>query len=59
MWTMKNRDDRDRLRYPSALTDGVWQPVKPLIPSAMRGGVKRADMREAANCTMRAVSPAM
>jgi hypothetical protein len=29
MWTTENRPryDRDRLRYPSDLTDAEWQPV--------------------------------
>ena len=34
MWTTENRPryDRDRLRYPSDLTDEEWSLVEPLIP---------------------------
>jgi hypothetical protein len=40
MWTMENRPryDRDKLRYPSDLTDEEWPLVEPLIPQAKRGG---------------------
>jgi len=40
MWTTENRGryDRDRLRYPSVLTDEEWKLVEPLIPPAKRGG---------------------
>jgi transposase len=43
MWTTENRHryDRDKLRYPSDLTDAEWQLVEPLIPPAKRGGGKR------------------
>ena len=43
MWTTENRHryDRDKLRYPSDLTDAEWQLIKPLIPPAKRGGGKR------------------
>ena len=43
MWTTENRPryDRDRLRYPSDLTDEEWSLVEPLIPPAKRGGRKR------------------
>jgi transposase len=43
MWTNENRDsyNRDRLRYPSDLTDAEWALVEPLIPRAKRGGNKR------------------
>ena len=43
MWTTENRGryDRDRLRYPSDLTDEEWKHVEPLIPPAKRGGDKR------------------
>ncbi len=36
MWTNENRDsyNRDRLRYPSDLTDAEWALVEPLIPPA-------------------------
>jgi hypothetical protein len=48
MWTAENRHryDRDKLRYPSDLTDAEWQLIKPLVPPAKRGGGKRTvDMR--------------
>ena len=34
MWTSENRakDDRDKLRYPSYVTDEEWAHVEPLIP---------------------------
>ena len=43
MWTTENRPryDRDKLRYPSDLTDEEWSLVEPLIPPAKRGGRKR------------------
>src|SRR6185437_12580380 len=43
MWTTENRHryDRDKLRYPSDLTDAEWQLIRPLIPPAKRGGGKR------------------
>ena len=43
MWTAKNRPryNRDRLRYPSDLTDEEWTLVEPLIPPGKRGGGKR------------------
>ena len=49
MWTIKNRPryNRDKLRYPSDLTDAEWAYVEPLIPPAKRGGGKRrVDMRD-------------
>jgi len=49
MWTTENRPryNRDKLRYPSDLTDAEWQHIEPLIPPAKRGGGKRrASMRE-------------
>ena len=49
MWTTANRPkyNRDKLRYPSDLTDSEWGHVEPLIPPAKRGGRKRkADVRE-------------
>ena len=52
MWTIENRHryDRDKLRYPSDLTDAEWQLIKPLIPPAKRGGGKRTvNMREVVN----------
>src|ERR1035437_1676286 len=42
-WTIKNRPryNRDKLRYPSDLTEAEWAHIKPLIPPAKRGGGKR------------------
>ena len=55
MWTTENRAryDRERLRYPSDLTDVEWAYVEPLIPPAKRGGGKRTvDVREVVNGVM-------
>ncbi len=55
MWTPENRPlyDRDKLRYPSDLTDAEWQHIGPLLPPAKRGGGKRTvDMREVVNGVM-------
>jgi transposase len=55
MWTAENRPryNRDKLRYPSDLTDAEWAHVKPLIPPAKRGGGKRTViMREVVNGVM-------
>jgi len=43
MWTTENRPryNRDKLRYPSDLTDEEWAHVAPLIPPAKHGGRKR------------------
>jgi putative transposase len=43
MWTNENRAkyNRDKLRYPSDLTDAEWEHIEPLIPPAKRGGRKR------------------
>jgi putative transposase len=39
-----------RDRYPTDLTDGQWELVKPLLPDALRGGRPRtADLREVVN----------
>ena len=49
MWTADNRPryNRDKLRYPSDLTDEEWTLVAPLIPPAKRGGRRRSvDVRE-------------
>ena len=49
MWTAENRPryNRDKLRYPSDLTNQEWAYVEPLIPPAKRGGGKRrVDIRE-------------
>jgi transposase len=59
MWTKENRDrySRDRLRYPSDLTDAEWELVKPLIPPAKRGGRKRSvNVREVVNGIMYVLS---
>jgi transposase len=55
MWTAENRAryNRDRLRYPSDLTDAEWALVEPLIPPGKRGGGKRrVNMREVVNGVM-------
>ena len=59
MWTTENRPryDRDRLRYPSDLTDEEWRLVEPLIPPAKRGGRKReVVVREVVNGVMYVLS---
>lgn len=59
MWTTENRHryDRDKLRYPSDLTDAEWQLIEPLIPPAKRGGGKRTvNMREVVNGVMYVLS---
>jgi hypothetical protein len=59
MWTVENRPryNRDRLRYPSDLTDEEWALVEPLIPAAKRGGRRRSvDVREVANGLMYVLS---
>jgi transposase len=59
MWTTENRPryNRDKLRYPSDLTDAEWQPIKLLIPPAKRGGGKRrVNMREVVNGVMYVLS---
>ena len=55
MWTAENRPryNRDKLRYPSDLTNQEWAYVEPLIPPAKRGGGKRrVDIREVVNGVM-------
>ena len=55
MWTAENRSryNRDRLRYPSDLTDDEWALVEPIIPPGKRGGGKRrVNMREVVNGVM-------
>ena len=43
----RGRYNRDTLRYPSDLTDGEWDFLRPLIPRAKRGGRPReVDERE-------------
>ena len=43
MWTNENHAqyDRNKLRYPSDLTDDEWAIIGPLIPAAKCGGNKR------------------
>ena len=55
MWTAENRAryNRDKLRYPSDLTDQEWAIVEPLIPPGKRGGGKRrVNLREVVNGVM-------
>jgi transposase len=59
MWTTENRQryNRDKLRYPSDMTDEEWSWVEPLIPSAKRGGRRReVDVREVLNGIMYVLS---
>jgi transposase len=59
MWTTESRarHDRDKLRYPSDLTDDEWALVEPLIPPAKRGGRKRTkDERALVNGIMYVLS---
>jgi transposase len=59
MWTTENRPryNRDKLRYPSDLTDDEWGHVEPLIPPAKRGGGKRSvDIRAVVNGVMYVLS---
>jgi transposase len=52
MWTRKNRPryDRNKLRYPSDLTDEEWALIEPLIPPARPGGNRRSvNVREVLN----------
>ena len=52
MWTKENRIryNRDKLRYPSDMTDEEWWLIEPLIPPAKRGGNKRrVNLREIVN----------
>jgi transposase len=55
MWTAENRPryNRDKLRYPSDLSDAEWALVEPLIPPGKRGGGKRrVVMREVVDGVM-------
>jgi putative transposase len=59
MWTEKSRvrHNRDRLRYPSDLTDAEWALIAPLIPPAKHGGRQRErDERELVNGVMYVLS---
>ena len=59
MWTAENRPryNRDKLRYPSDLTDEEWGHIEPLIPPAKPGGGKRrVDIREVAGAVMYVLS---
>ena len=59
MWTPENRSlyNRDKLRYPSDLTDAEWRHIAPLIPPARSGGGKRrVDMRAVVNGVMYVLS---
>ena len=52
MWTKENRTryNRDKLRYPSDLSDAEWPLAEPLIPPAKSGGNKRrVNFREIVN----------
>jgi transposase len=59
MWTTENRPrySRDKLRYPSDLTDEEWSLTEPWIPPAKRGGRKRdVVVREVVNGVMYVLS---
>jgi transposase len=59
MWTTENRPryNRDRLRYPSDLTDQEWALIGPLIPPAKPGGRRRTVVvREVVNGVMYVLS---
>lgn len=59
MWTIENRAryNRDKLRYPSDLTDEEWGHIAALIPPAKRGGRKReVDERDVLNGIMYVLS---
>jgi len=59
MWTTENRPryERDKLRYPSDLTDAEWVHVAPLIPPAKHGGRRReVVVREVVNGIMYVLS---
>src|ERR1700730_1213005 len=49
--------NRDKLRYPSDLTDDEWSHIEPIIPPAKRGGRKRSvEPREIVNGLMYVLS---
>ncbi len=59
MWKAENREryNRDKLRYPSDLTDDEWSLVERMIPPAKRGGRRReVDVREILNGIMYVLS---
>jgi len=59
MWTTENRPryNRDKLRYPSDLTDEEWALVEPMIPPAKHGGRRRTVVvREVVNGVMYVLS---
>lgn len=59
MWKEDNRQryNRDKLRYPSDVTDEEWSLVSELIPPAKRGGRRReVDVREILNGIMYVLS---
>ena len=59
MWTPENRPRyyRDKLRYPSDLTDDEWACIEASIPPAKRGGRRRAvNIREVLNGVMYVLS---
>lgn len=59
MWTTENRPryNRDKLRYPSDVTDDEWALCEPLIPPAKHGGRNRTvDVREVLNGVMYVLS---
>jgi putative transposase len=46
----RQRFNRDRLRYPSDMTDDAWSWVSPLIPFVIHSDGKRTvDLREVVN----------
>ena len=55
MWTADNRPryNRDKLRYPSDLTDAEWAHIEPLIPPGKpRGGKRRVARVTAMNSSL-------
>ena len=61
MWTADNRPryNRDKLRYPSDLTDAEWAHIEPLIPPGKPGGGKRrVAIREVINRDVHSEPPA-
>ena len=59
MWSPENRPryNRDKLRYPSDLTDAEWACIEASVPPAKHGGRQReADVRELLNGVMYVLS---